>query len=354
MRTSLLFPLVLSALTACNEQSFSSVHDYGGVYESTLSGRACDADSGRWLEGAVVYTHVVNDAGVLLETKETYTDADGSWKLEELRGGQTYTVYVQYGNDIVDMFDVEVPDNADVVAPTPECGADLGRVAVITGHYDDWEAVLDQVGVNNYELIDGMTQAELSQFLSDPANLAEFGALFFAGGHVEEDVIYDTDGTDTAGTVEAVRTSIRDYVSGGGFVYASDWSYDVVEACWPDRLEFLGPDDEPDAAQLGEPDTVAAHITDHPMADAVGGTNIDVSFDLDTWPVLVGVGDDVTVYERADSVPYREGTEQSTRDDSPLLVGFDQDDGHVVFSSWRVASNTDGRGLKVLRYILNQ
>ena len=80
MRT--LLPLLL--LSACQDQGFQYVKDYGGVYESTLYGRVCDADSGRWLEGAVVYTHIVNDADELLETRETYTDAEGQWRLEEI------------------------------------------------------------------------------------------------------------------------------------------------------------------------------------------------------------------------------------------------------------------------------
>lgn len=352
MRTSVLLFALLAACASDRELRY--VKDYGGTYESTLSGRVCDANSGRWLEGAVVYTHIVNDADELIDTKETYTAADGTWALEELRGDQTYTVYVQYGNEIVDMFDVEVPDNAEIQVPMPACGADLGRVAVITGNYDDWASVLGEVGVTNYELVNGLTGAELGQFLSGPENLAEYGALFFAGGHIEEDVIYDTDGTDTDGTVTAVRTAIRDFVSNGGFVYASDWSYDVIELCWPDRIDFLGDDEEPDAAQLGEPDTVRSSIVNDELEEAVGGDRVDVSFDLDTWPVIESVDDNVTVYQEAAEVGYREGTEQRTQSDAPLLVSFSPDDGHVVFSSWRVAANLEGRGPGVIRFVLDK
>ncbi len=350
MRT---FALPFLLLAACeSDGGLNYVKDYGGIYESTLTGRVCDADSGRWLEGAVVYTHIVNDANELIDTRETYTAADGTWTLEELRGDQTYTVYVQYGNEIIDMFNVEVPDNAEIEAPTPACGADLGRVAVITGNYDDWEAVLPDIGVTNYELIDGLTGAELGQFLSDGANLAEFGALFFAGGHIEEDVLHDSDGNAGA-TVAAVQAAVRDYVSAGGFVYASDWSYDVIELCWPDRIDFLGDDEEHDAAQLGVPDTVRASITHTPMADAIGVENVDVSFDLDTWPIVERVDDSVTVYQRADEVTYRDGTEEYVSEDAPLLVGFSPDGGRVVFSSWRAAANLDGRGPDVVEFILN-
>lgn len=355
MRTiSLLSLLVLGACESDREIKY--VKDYGGVYESTLYGRVCDANSGRWLEGAVVYTHVVNDADELIDTRETYTAADGTWSIEELRGDQKYTIYVQYGNEIIDMFDVEVASNAEVEVPAPACGADLGRVAVITGNYDDWEEVLPDVGITNYELVNGMTGTELGQFLSDPENLAEFGGLFFAGGHIEEDVLYDSDGSDTSGTVDAVRTAVRDFAAAGGVVFASDWSYDVVELCWPDKIDFLGEDTEPDAAQLGEPDTVRAKVTHRAMADNIGVENVDVRFDLDTWPIIERVHESVTVYQRADEVGYREGTEQHVSEDAPLLVGFkvgEDTGGKVIFSSWRVAANLEGRGPDVVRFVLD-
>ncbi len=342
---------LVSGLAACSESGFSYVRDYGGVYESTLSGRACNPDSGRWLEGAVVYTHIVNDAGDLIDTAETYTDVDGRWSLTELRGDQAYTIFVQYGNEIVDMYDVEVPNNAEIEVPSPACGADLGRVAVVTGHYDDWETVLPDIGVTNYELIDGMTEEDLGQFLSDVGNLSDFSAIFFAGGHVEAGVIYDVDGSDAA-RVEAVRAAIREYVSSGGVVYASDWSYDVVELCWPDRIEFLGDDTDPGAAQLGEPDTIRANVLDADLASSLGGDRAELSFDLDTWPVVESVDENVTVFHQADSIPYRDGTEQYTLNDSPLLMMFKPDAGKVVFSSWRVAANTTGRPAQSLSYVL--
>lgn len=346
--------LALLCLSGCSENGLSIVKDYGGIYESTLSGRVCDVDSGRWLEGAVVYTHILNDAGALIDTRETLTDADGGWTLEELRGDQSYTVYVQYGNEIVDMFDVELADNDSLEVPTPACDAELGRVAVITGDYDDWATTLTEVGISNYDLINGLSGEDLGQFLSDGDNLAEFGAIFFAGGHVEEDVIYDTDGSDTAGVVPAVQAAIQAFVEAGGVAYVSDWSYDVLELCWPDKVNFLGEDASPDAAQLGEPDEIRAAIVHAPLADAIGHENANVVFDLDTWPVVTAVAEGVRVYEQANQVPYREGVEQATQADSPLLLSFEPGEGRVVFSSWRMAANLDGSGPGVLRFVLGE
>lgn len=345
--------LFLAFLVGCNEQGFSKVTDYGGVYESTLSGRVCDPDSGRWLPNAVVYTHIVNDADELIDTRETYSDENGQYVLEELRGDQMYTVYVQYGNDIIDMFDIEVPESEDVQVPSAACGAELGRVAIITGNYDDWELVLPEIGITNYELIQGVGGEELGQFLSDPANLADFGAIFFAGGHVEEDVLYDTDGSDTAGVVTAVQTAVTDYVDTGGLIFASDWSYDLLELCWGDWVDFVKDDNEPDAAQLGTPQMVTANITHNGLKNVIERDTMDIDFDLDTWPVVKAVDEDsVDIYLQAESVALRDGTDELTQKASPLLLEFTPGDGRVIFSSFRMASNVAGRRPEMLRYVL--
>ncbi len=343
--------VALAALVGCQDQGFTSVKDYGGVYESTLTGRACDGNTGRWLEGATVYTHIIVN-GELVGTREALTDAEGRWTLTDLRGDTTYTVYVQYANEIVDMFEADIGNSTEIEINAPACGTELGRVAVISGNYDDWATTLTAVGISNYEVINGLTGDELGQFLSDGENLAEFGALFFAGGHIEEDVLYDTDGSDTNGRVEQVKEAVRAYVEAGGVVYASDWSYDVVELAWPNRIEWLEDDEDPDAAQLGEPTSVRAKNSDA-VAAVVGAERAEMTYDLDSWPIIESVDEDVTVYQTADGeVPYRIGTEQYTIDDVPLLVGFSSGEGRVVFSTWRVAANTDRRGPDIFRYVI--
>jgi len=347
------YPLILAlgALIGCQEQGFSFVKDYGGVYESILKGRACDANTGKWLDGATVYTHIILD-GNLIGTRESLTDAEGNWTLTDLRGGQVYTVYVQYGNELVDMFEVEVGDSEEREINAPACGTELGRVAVISGDYDDWESTLSSVGVTNYELVNGLTGDELGQFLSDGANLGDFGAIFFAGGHIEEDVLFDSDGSDVDGRVNAVKEALKAYVEAGGFVYASDWSYDVLELCWPAKVEWIGDDADPGAAQLGEPTTLrVANST--ALEEAIGAEKVDVTYDLDAWPLIESVDESVTVYQTSDEdVPYRIGIDQYTASDLPVLAGFSSGEGRVVFSTWRVAANTDRRGPDVFRYVM--
>lgn len=352
MRTFLL-PLV-PLLFACNEQGFQKVTDYGGVYESSISGRVCDTTRNVWLEGATVYTHIISDDGELIGTAETVTDEHGYYELTELRGDTLYTLYVQYGSAVIDMFDVTVEGSEEVVLPDPVCSSDVNStVAIVSGDYDNLDEVLPTFGISDYYLVNGQTGDDIVQFLQSAENLAQYEAIFFAGGHIEEDVFYDTDASDVNGDVGRVIGAIKDYVSAGGTVVATDWSYDVVEQAWPNKLDFLGEDSVPNAAQLGTPDTVDAQITNTDLASTVGTSAVPVHFDLDTWPIIVGSDEAVTVYEMG-RAPYRFGMDTFSQDNSPFLVSFGDGDGKVILSSWRLTANTDGDGHAVVQYLIGQ
>ena len=289
MRTLLLTSLPLFVF-ACSDTGLKHVSDYGGVYESSITGRVCDPDTNQWMEGATVYTHIVSDAGELIGTVESVTDGEGYYHLTDLRDGLIYTVYVQFGSTVLDQYDVDLTEGGEIIVPDPTCGGSVsGDVAVVTGDFDDMAAVLQQVGIESFTIIDGRDTAGLVEFLGSEENLTPYSTVYFAGGHIEEDVIYDTDGSDTNGDVSNVRAAIRGYVTNGGKVVASDWSYDVVEQVWPDKVEFLNDDSVPNAAQLGVPMNVNADIPDAGLSAAVGESTIQVDFDLDAWPVVESV-----------------------------------------------------------------
>jgi len=350
MRTPLI-PFVLLA-AACNEQGFSEVKDYGGVYESSIAGRVCDTTRNVWLEGATVYTHIITSDGELIGTAQTVTDADGRYLLGELRGDTNYTVYVQYGSAVIDMFDVVMEGTQELVLEDPVCSADVNStVAIVSGDYDSPADVLPSFGVTDFYEVNGQTGDDLVQFLQSAENLAQYDAIFFAGGHIEEDVFYDTNGDDTAGNVDRVVQALKDYVDAGGSVVATDWSYDVVEQAWPNKFDFLGEDSIPNDAQLGTPDTVDASVTQSDLEAAVGDATVPVHFDLDTWPIVVGSDEAVTPYLVGDA-PYRIGLDTYTQRNSPFMASFEAGDGRVVFLSWRLTANTDGRGRSVVEYLL--
>lgn len=357
MRTLLPAPVpllaaLLTGLPSCSpDQGFSKVEDYGGVYESSISGRVCDTTRSVWLEGATVYTHIVTPDGELVGTVESLTDADGFFHLAELRGDTTYTVYVQYGSSVIDQYDVTIEDTQNVELPEPECSTSLSSaVAVISGDYDELAAVLSRFGVGDAYQVNGQTGTDIVEFLQNADNLLQYQAILFAGGHIEEDVFYDTDGSDVDGNVARVQTALRSYVEAGGTLWATDWSYDVVEQVWPSKVDFLGEDTTPNAAQLGEPTRIEAAIDDTDLQNSLGAAHVSVDFELDTWPVATEVGEGVTVYQHGDA-PYRFGLDADTARAAPLAVSFAAGDGRVIYTSWTLSANAE-HGEGVIRYLL--
>ena len=351
LRLSLLSAGILAAVGCANDSTLSHVSDTYGHGSGSISGRVCDPSRYVWLEGASVYTHIIDTAGELRDTRETLTDADGNWVLDDLAAG-TYTVYEQYGSTTIDMFDVTVSNAVETEVPPPDCtgSADV-QVAVITGDFDDFQTVLETVGVGSYHDVDGQTGDEMLQFLENPTEMALYDAIFFAGGHLEDGIFYSLDHSEDA-TVATVQTNLKDYVKGGGVVFASDWSYDVIEQTWPDMIDFMT-NDTPDASQVGEPGLLSCDVSNSDLADTLGQDTVKMNLDLDAWPVVDAVGDGPKVFLRADA-PWRTGMTTDTENDSPLLVEIESGKGKIVFTPWRFSANLDGARLKVVKWLMDR
>jgi hypothetical protein len=350
-RMRIALPLVLLS-AACSDTGLIYKHDDPVVIEDgAISGRVCDPSGRTWLPDAEAYINIVDDAGVIYDTKVAYSDVDGIWTIAELPGEREYTVYVQYGPDLLDQETVWVGSGETIQLDEPDCFDPLALdVAVITGDYDDFNLVLDQMGFANYQLIDGLDEAALTTFLDDPSELEKYDIIFFNGGFIEEGVIYDTeDGTDTGPTQRIAN--IVDYVAGGGSIYASDWAYDVVEEGWPDRADFVGADEVPDDAQKGDYEVVTAAISDTALAEFLGKNYLDVTYDLPVWAPVESVASSVSVHLTA-TVPYSDGLSDYTLTSVPILYSFNSGDGKVVYSTFRVARNASDDMVATLQYMM--
>ena len=412
MRHALTLSLIAAGLYSCSENTFFKDPEIvEGLSPGTILGRVCDPSGRHWLPDAMVYSNLIDDSGKLYDTRISYTDRDGYFLLDPMPAGSTYTVYVQYGDAILETHEVEVDDGEEVVLEEPDCFDPLELdVAVITGDYDDFQDVLQHMGFANYELIDGMEGDEMAGFLNDLDKMLEFDIIIFNGGHVEEGLIYpapppeeededadggllfdmdedadadegaddtgvpdggDDDGDDTGapddgdGDADAdggpddepldmadeIMNNLRNYVAAGGSVYASDWAYDVVERGWPEAIDFVGADEVPDAAQLGENGVVNAVISDGALAAWLETDNTQVEFDLPVWPPIEGVDPTVSIH-MSGPIEYRLGTSVYSLGNAPLLVSFASGDGKVAFSSFRVANNADADVVLTLQYMM--
>jgi len=345
----LLTPVLLLAAACGNEQNIViKGHNDAGVAPGEIRGRVCSEDGRNWLADAVVYTNLIDDENRIYDTVIAYTDLDGNFTLSDLPGKHEYLVYVQYGDTVLDTYDVYLDDGDEQQLPEPDCFDPLEvDVAVVTGDYDDFQLVLSNMGFANYAVIDGLTDTEIESFLLDTDAMAQYDIIFLNGGCLEEGVLYGDDDAKTA----QIEQNIKDYVENGGQIYASDWAYDFVEQIWPDAIDFVGNDDEIDAAQLGEYGEVTAAVSDSSLADWLGDNHVDIEYDLPVWPPIEDVSSSVSVH-LSGSVEYRQGTSTYTLSSVPLLVSFSAGQGRVVYSTFRVAKNASTDVMLVLQYMM--
>lgn len=155
--------------------------------------------------------------------------------------------------------------------------------------------------------------------------------------------LYEYNSTDSddfllldAGMLE----NLYDYTSKGKSLVLSDWAGDLVEAGWPDAIQFVNEascDAEFcwDAAQAGTSETVIARVVDEELQNKLGADSVSLSFDFSYWSVMEAVGENVDVYLRGD-VEYRISASEGygTLEDVPLLVGFNSGAGRIIFSSF--------------------
>ncbi|TVQ94040.1 MAG: hypothetical protein EA397_02710 [Deltaproteobacteria bacterium] len=355
MRSVLISASLLFSFAACNDTGFTAAGPDALLNrQASITGRVCHPSGSRWLSDALVYANVFREVdGVrkVVDTVQAFTDRDGYYTLSDLAPNTEYLVYTQYRNQVIDQQVHFVRTGEDLVVPEPSCfDPEAMNIAVIVGAYDDMERMLDSMGFLNYTIIDGSDADELRAFLSDGANLEPYDVLFFNGGIIEEGIIYNTsDPSDP--TPPLVHQVLGDYVWEGGSLVASDWSYDVVEQVWPDAIDFLGDDNVPNAAQLGEYGTVNAVVTDDSVADFIGQSSLTIEYDLPVWPPIVNVEDYVSVHMRG-NVSYREGTQSQQLEDSPLMVSFSGGRGRVAFATFRVAANQSQPMQATFQYIM--
>ncbi len=344
--------LAVLSLVACSDQGLTAKPKQTIVIDDgAIKGRVCDPSGRTWLSDAMAYINLVGDDGVIYDTKRAYSDVDGNWQISGLPGEREYTVYVQYGPDTLMTETVWVGDGEIVELDEPDCFDPLSLdVAIVTGDYDDFNLILDQMGFANYELIDGLNPDTISAFLADPAELARFDIIFFNGGFTEEGVIYDSADPFNA-VVDANVQNVRDFVEAGGSVYASDWAYDLVEIGWADRAEFVGADELRDDAQCGDYEVVNAAVSDTSMSEFLGKQYLEIDYDLPVWPPVESVAPSVSVHLTG-TVPYSDGLSEYTLTSVPLLYSFNAGSGKVVFSTFRVARNANQDTVNVLQYMM--
>lgn len=242
-------------------------------------------------------------------------------------------------------------------------------IAVVTGDFDDVQATLTNLDIASTAYEGFIERAVYDPELAPDAISMKAEQLFQAedAAGVAEISIYDavfvnsgargfgqwvyngTEADDSLVTDPTTLEHVRAYVENGGTLVVSDWGYDLVEAIWPDAIEFAGDDTTLDDAQRGLSESVTATVQDAALAEALDdNATVELAYDYSYWTVIEGVGPETSVHLTGD-LDYRVSDTEGEGQLSgvPLLVSFEDSGGLVVYSSfhWRAQRDEVSEGL---------
>jgi hypothetical protein len=188
--------------------------------------------------------------------------------------------------------------------------------------WDDMGKLLKELG-EGYNKFDEVTE---QQILQGTKKLSDYDVLFLTcapGG-------------------EALNNQLRDYVSGGGVVYASDWRFDAIAAAFPEMVSQK-------LRGEGEKQELSAEIVDKDLRHALGDVmNVKLKFDLAEWKTAAFSGPRVTTLMQGTYLKNK----SNQRATAPLLVKFTFNKGTVIFTSFHNEKQNSRVEKELLRYLV--
>ncbi|MCC7070329.1 MAG: carboxypeptidase regulatory-like domain-containing protein [Deltaproteobacteria bacterium] len=309
----------------------------GGDTEGAVEGTLCAPDGSTGLADATVY--IVRPDGTRAQTT---TDAGGHFVLQGAPSGPQ-TLHVEKGSYSATI-GVVVPANGTLVIPEEDCEVSLAgvRIAVVTGEWDDVGTVLHDVGIDPSTIttyagyVTGTSW--VTTLLESYATLSSFDIVFINCGADLEDAL----------TSPTAIANLQQFVTQGGGVYASDLSYDLIEAAFPSSINFAGDDTVWQDAVQGEPaDALPAVVSDPILASALGTTNVSIAYPYG-FAVMESVASGVRVYIRGNA-PLWTG---QTLTNVPHTVGVTVGQGRVVYTSFHQEPGVNATLEQVLRQLM--
>jgi hypothetical protein len=204
------------------------------------------------------------------------------------------------------------------VTPTQ---ADVDPFTKKVEKWDDMGKLLTEMG-------DGYRHDEIQvqDIILNPKKLKDYDVVFL---------------TCAPGGEDEMKDALRDYVAGGGILYASDWRFDAVAAAFPDMVV---------PAQIGEgiKQEVAADIIDPSLAEALKVKYIHLTFDMPRWKTAAFGGPRTQVLIEGTYI--KERTRQPVK--APLMVRFKFQEGTVIFTSFHNERQNSRTEKQLLQYLV--
>lgn len=202
--------------------------------------------------------------------------------------------------------------------------AQTSKLAVTPPLYDDMGAVLKKMGISVFDVT-----------INDLKNLSTWKKY---------DAVYLNCGSMYVSP--EITAALKKYVQDGGVVYASDFSGELIEAAFPDKINFYGEDktkkiQESFKAKVGNSGEVQANIVDQGLASIVGKSKVLINFDLGSWVVIDSVNSGVRVHVTGDvKTSGYNSTGAKVLKDKPFVVSFQEGKGEVLFTSFHNEAQT--------------
>lgn len=343
----------------------------------SVVGRVCMAtDPPSWLSGARVTAQLLNPddtpvSPAVTQEEEEFTDATGSYELF-LKPAGRWRVQAQKGNFVArHIVECQVGQTIRIEEGTQCVSASGCRFLAVQGQFDRVEDVLTRVGVDasRVDLVNGnpINPQEDWAFgaFGDMTRLEGYCGIFFNCG-INESAFWGPLKNPT------VITNLKQFVQQGGTLYASDQSYDVVEALFPEKVDWLFNDDLGSGAEYGLEGLIHAAVHEpgllnYLQQDNPGQTTVDINFVYQRWSVIMAVDPDVQVFLKAHVQACADGeacTSSLGLPDTPLTIRFPvgEHGGQVVFTSFHVETGHSDAGMgpvlstvdtdKVMRYLM--
>ena len=230
---------------------------------------------------------------------------------------------------------VTTGDFDDVVLP-------LDRISAVSSSYEglisvatwdaNYDATADQLKVEG--LLGDINEMTLYQVVIVASGTRGLGSQQYNGLNADNQLVSDPN----------VIENMQKYVELGNTLVVTDWAYDLVEAAWPDEIDWLGDDTAFDDAQHGDIGSISADITDDTLKTALNEDKFNVDYDFSNWAIPQSTNSDVTVWIQGDvTYTIRDGNPSQPQAAAPLLMSFQPNGktkGKVVVSTFHWDAQT--------------
>ena len=353
------YPVTVTEGMTSEVTSGASCQPFNPMDHCRVQGRVCTSETPMgWLPDAKVTAQLLDGNNmpvmpVVREAQEEFTDADGRYEIFLQPQGR-WRVTVQKGS-FLSQTDVDCLANEVTQIPDGQQCVSVGecRFLAVQGTFDRVESVLERVGVpaDRVDLVDG-NPANLNddwafRTFGAPDSLAPYCGVFINCG-IDEAAFNGPRANPT------VINNLRTFVLQGGLLYASDQSYDVVEALFPAKVDWYRNDDLASDAEYGLDGLISASVVDDGLHAFLAGQTaspdtVSINFAYQSWAVLMDVDPDVQVFLRANVQACADGdacTGSVLLPDRPLTIRFPVGNagGRVIFTSFHLETRSSNDG----------